>query len=135
MKRWYQPLLYLWASPNTLIGLTFIPFALLQGGRARVVRGVIEAQGGMITGILSRRFPLGVSAMAMTLGHVVWGRDQESLDYTREHERVHVGQCERWGPLFLPLYFLGSLLAMARGQNIYRDNPFEREAYSKADLL
>jgi len=133
--RWYHPLLYVWALPNTLIGLTFIPFALLQGGRAKVVRGVVEAHGGMITGILSRRFPFGVCATAMTLGHVVWGRDQESLDYTREHERVHVGQCERWGPLFLPLYFLGSLVAKLRGQNYYLDNPFEREAYEKADSL
>jgi hypothetical protein len=32
----------------------------------------------------------------MTLGHVVIARDQDLLDLTRAHERVHVRQCERW---------------------------------------
>lgn len=129
MPRWYQPLLYLWASPNTLLGLALIPFALLQGGRARVVRGVVEVHGGIITGLLRRRPPFGFCAAAMTLGHVVWGRDQECLDDTREHERVHVRQYERWGPLMLPLYFSFSLIAWLRGQHPYLDNRFEREAF------
>ncbi len=69
LSRWYQPLLYLWASPNSLLGLLLVPFALLQGGRARIVRGVLEAHGGVITWFLRQGFPLGVSAAAMTLGH------------------------------------------------------------------
>jgi hypothetical protein len=128
MKRWYQPLLYLWASPNTLLGLTVIPITLLQGGRARLVRGVVEAQGGVATALL--RYVLG--AAAVTLGHVVLGRDQQCLDDTREHERVHVRQYERWGPFFLPAYFLSSFLARLRGQHPYLDNHFEREAFDEA---
>ena len=132
--RWYQPFLYLWAAPTTLLGLTMIPFALLQGGRARVVRGVVEAHGGVITVLMQRRPPFGFGAMAVTLGHVVWGCDQRCLDATRNHERVHVRQYERWGPFFLPMYGLYSLVARFRGQNPYLDNAFEREAYGTTEI-
>ena len=67
----------------------------------------------------------------MTLGHVVLGRSLGALDDTRAHERVHVRQCERWGPLFLPAYGLASLAAALRGRNAYLDNRFEREAYGR----
>jgi hypothetical protein len=65
----------------------------------------------------------------MTLGHVVWGVDPAALDRTRAHERIHVAQYERWGPLFLPAYALSSLMAWSRGQDPYRDNRFERQAF------
>jgi hypothetical protein len=65
----------------------------------------------------------------MTLGHVVIGRDRDCLDHSRAHERIHVRQAERWGPLFIPAYLLASLFAKLRGRDAYRDNPFEREAY------
>ena len=65
----------------------------------------------------------------MTLGHVVLGKDAEALEWSRSHERVHVRQCERWGPLFLPAYGVASLVALCRGRDAYRDNAFEREAY------
>ena len=45
---------------------------------------------------------------------------------------VHVRQCERWGPLFLPAYGVASLVAWARGKRPYLDNRFEREAYDAA---
>ena len=45
---------------------------------------------------------------ALTLGHVVLGVSQAALDDTRAHERVHVAQYERWGPLFLPAYLAAS---------------------------
>jgi len=67
----------------------------------------------------------------MTLGHVVLGRDELLLDLTRDHERVHVRQCERWGPLFIPAYLLASLWVKLRGGRPYEDNPFEREAYGR----
>ncbi len=68
----------------------------------------------------------------MTLGHVVLGLNPSTLEATRAHERVHVRQCERWGPFFLPAYGLASLLAAVRGGDAYRDNRFEREAYDQA---
>ena len=50
------------------------------------------------------------------------------LEWTRRHERAHVDQYERWGPLFLPAYLMSSLTAFCRGQDYYFDNRFEREA-------
>ncbi|QDU87073.1 hypothetical protein Pla175_04280 [Pirellulimonas nuda] len=130
-----QPLLYLWAAPATLIGLSLIPIALVQGGAVRVVRGVVEAHGGVITKLLKRGLPwIGSGgAAAMTLGHVVWGCDADCLEWSRDHERVHVRQYERWGPLFIPLYLAASVAAGRRGLDPYLDNPFEREAFEETD--
>src|SRR5436190_23093279 len=92
--------LYLWSSPTTLLGLFFLHPAPLTGGRARVVDGVLEIHGGLTTFFLKNCTLLPGGASAMTLGHVVLGRNQESLDFTRPHERIHVRQCEIWGPFF-----------------------------------
>jgi hypothetical protein len=50
----------------------------------------------------------------------------------RRHERVHVRQYERWGPLFIPLYLGASAWALVNGRDPYCDNPFEREAMDDA---
>ena len=97
--------------------------------RQRVVDGVLEVHGGLVTWLLIHCTLLEGGASAMTLGHVVLGRNEQVLDVTRVHERVHVRQCERWGPLFLPAYLLASAIIFLRGGRAYRDNPFEREAY------
>jgi hypothetical protein len=124
--------IYLWTAPNTLIGLLFLPLALVSGGRARVVSGVIEISGGAVTIFLRRCTLLRGGASAMTLGHVVLGLDPLAHDLTRTHERVHVRQAERWGPLFLPAYLAASGMAWLGGKNPYRDNKFERQAYDQA---
>jgi hypothetical protein len=126
-----RALAYLWAFPTTCVGLLFVPLALIGGGSVRVVRGAIEIHGKWIAYLLRRCVPIPGGVSAMTLGHVVIGCDQRCLDSTREHERVHVRQCERWGPLFIPAYLLASVIARLRGLDAYRDNPFEREAYEK----
>ena len=115
---------YAWASPTTAVGLAAALAARLTGGRARRVSGVLEVHGGLVAPALRR-----LGASAMTLGHVVLAVDETAHDLCRDHERVHVAQCERWGPLFLPAYALASLAALLRGGDYYRDNRFEREAY------
>ena len=120
---------YVWASPNTALGLLFAPVAFASGGTVRLVTGVVEIEGRAIAWALEHLVPLSTGAEALTLGHVVLGRSVESLDLTRPHERVHVRQYERWGPLFIPAYFGSSLVAMLRGQDPYMANRFEREAY------
>ena len=128
-----RALVYLWVLPTTTLGLLFLPLALLsRRGGARVVDGVLELHGGAVTLFLRYCTLLRGGASAMTLGHVVLGRDERLLDLTREHERVHVRQCERWGPLFIPAYLLASLWVKLRGGRPYEDNPFEREAYAQA---
>ena len=121
---------YVWAgTPLTLIGLTAGTLGLLTGGRGRRVGPTVEFWGGFVGWALRRLVPLPGGANAMTCGHVILGCTDEILDRCREHEWVHVRQCERWGPLFLPAYFLSSAWVWWRGGRPYRDNPFEVEAY------
>lgn len=120
------PLGYLWALPNTVLGALCLPLVLLTGGRARVERGALEIYGGFAAWFL-RRICRG--ANAMTLGHVILGRDRDALDWARDHEHVHVGQYMRWGPFFLPAYALSSYLCWRNGMNAYFDNRFEKAAY------
>lgn len=122
-------LVYLWALPTTCMGLPFLLLAALGRGRVRLVTGVLEAHGPLIA-VLLARVPITGGASAMTLGHIVIARDADSLRHTRTHERIHVRQVERWGPLFIPAYLLASLLAALRGRDPYLDNPFERQAYT-----
>jgi hypothetical protein len=121
----------IWASPGTLLGLAAGMLGLATGGRVQRVGRVLEFHGGAVTWLLAR-LPLVGGAAAMTLGHVVLGRSRDDLEWSREHELVHVLQYERWGPLFIPAYLLCSALLWIRGKNAYLDNPFEREAYGKA---
>jgi hypothetical protein len=128
--------LYLWALPTTSLGLLALVLASAAAGLAgrvgtQVVDGVLEIHGGLITFFLRRCTLLAGGARAMTLGHVVLGVDERELEWTRSHERVHVRQCERWGPLFIPAYLLASVVAWLRGRDAYRGNPFEREAFAK----
>ena len=133
VSRMIRALAYLWAAPTTLLGLPLLILALLTGGRARVVQGAIEAHGPGAALVLKRLTPLKGGASAITLGHIIIGRDAQALERSRRHEHVHVAQCERWGPLFIPAYLLASLVACRRGGHFYRDNIFEREAFGACD--
>ena len=120
--------IYLWVLPTTAMGLPLLLAALLGGGRLRWVDGVGEASGGLARFMLRYLIPLRGGASAITFGHLVIACDQECLDWTRSHERVHVRQCERWGPLFIPAYLVAGLVTWMQGKRTYLDNPFEREA-------
>ncbi len=114
MRRWF---VYLWAFPITALGLPLAAIVVISGGKVRVVEGVLEVCGGAtdfclrrIVGLLLRG-----GASAMTLGHVVLARNSDLLLITRAHERVHVRQCERWGPLFIPAYVMRLALGVDDG--------------------
>ena len=117
---------YLWTSPTTLLGLALAALAL-PGGRWRRADGVLEASGGWLPRLL-RLAPIGGGAAAVALGHVVLAQDQAALDRTRAHERVHVRQAERWGPLFVPAYLLVAGWLLVRRRDPYLEHPFEIEA-------
>lgn len=121
---------YIWAGPTTLVGLAFALLAL-RCGRICIVDGVVEAHGSRLNWCLTHFIPIPGGAAAITLGHVVLGRDAHALGVTRQHERMHVAQYERWGPFFVPAYFAASLWAIVRGRHPYFDNAFEREAMSR----
>ena len=123
-------LLYLWAGPATLLGLIFVALAWMSRGQVRLVTGVIEVSGGLVTRFLESGLMMD-NAAAMTIGHVVIGRNESDLTWSRQHERVHVAQYERWGALMIPLYLLFSCWARLRGGHLYWDNRFEQQAYAQ----
>jgi hypothetical protein len=123
----FRAVLILWASPGSLIGITAGLLSVAGGGIIRRSDHTLECHGPLLRWMLRRR-PF--RARAMTLGHVIIACDQQCLDATRAHERVHVRQYERWGPAFLPAYLVSSAWLWLRGFDPYLDNPFEVEAYN-----
>ena len=120
---------YLWAAPVTLLGLLAGLLAYLLGATVKRRHGVIEIAGNSRTPVLrsiSRQFE------AITLGHVIVGRNHGTLTRWRSHEHVHVRQYERWGVLMPLLYLLASVRAWAEGKHFYWDNVFEVEARAMA---
>ena len=128
---WKRCVGYLWASPVTGCALCVVLLGRITGGRAGVVWGVVEIHGGLVTWCLRKGSPWFGPIAAMTLGHVILGRDGACLDHSREHEHVHVRQYERWGPFFIPAYLAASLWCWCRGFDAYFDNPFECEAFEE----
>ena len=108
-------LAYVWASPNTLLGLVF---GVVSFQRPRVADGVVlfdrHVRGFVWTLHLFRRG-------AVTYGHVILA-DRPVEGALLAHELHHVRQYERLGPLYIPLYVL---IWIFRG---YRRHPFEEAA-------
>lgn len=124
-RRALRLVVYTWAAPTTAVGLVAGALTLATRGRVQVRRGALEFHGGFARWMLERT---PIRAAAMTLGHVILGRDPKCLDTCRDHEQAHVRQVERWGPAFLPAYFAASGWAWLRGGHAYLDNWFERDA-------
>jgi len=128
VSRFISGALILWTLPWTLLGAVVGLLGLASGGGMQFHSGVLECHGGFVTWLLAR---LPVKPSALTLGHTVLGCTAAALDLTRRHERIHVRQYERWGLLFVPAYLLCSLVPWLRGEDGYRQNRFEREAFEK----
>jgi Domain of unknown function (DUF4157) len=114
-------LAYVWAGPNSLVGLAG---ALTTGKKPVRWRGVLlveDADGGLARFLRWRGFA------AITLGHVIV-TNRRLDDELLAHELAHVAQSERWGPLYYPAY----LLASVRG---YRRNPFEQAAFKTSSAV
>ena len=122
---------YVWAAPTSALGCVLVAAGIWRA-QVRVVDGVVEAQGPVLAWMLSRLTLMSGGAAALTLGHIVIARDGWALESTRSHERVHVRQCEAWGPLFVPAYIAASVWAVLRGRDVYFDNPFEVAAFQSA---
>jgi hypothetical protein len=131
LSRIWSVIRYVWAAPTTALGVVMV-LAGLWRAQVHVVDGVVEAHGPALAWLLSHLTLIPGGAAALTLGHVVIARDGWSLESSRTHERVHVRQCETWGPLFVPAYLSASLWATLRGGNFYFDNRFEVEAFHAA---
>jgi hypothetical protein len=108
-------LAYVWASPNTLIGLIL---GLLTFQRPRTACGILLFDGP----------PRGFTAAlrwfrrsAITYGHVVLS-NRPVQGTLLAHELHHVWQYERLGPLYIPIYVLVWVFTG------YRRHPFELAA-------
>ena len=108
-------LAYVWTSPNTLLGLLL---GLLAFQRPRRTEGILvfdsHVRGSTWALRLFRR-------SAITYGHVVLS-SRPVAGSLLVHELHHVGQYERLGPLYIPLYVLIWLFTG------YRGHPFEEAA-------
>ena len=124
----WRVLALLWAGPGTLAGLVLLALARLTGGAAIGREGTLEAHGGALVPLMRRLGGRARVVEALALGHVVLARDAARLEEHRAHERVHVRQWERWGPLFPPAYLALALWALLRGRDPYLANRFERDA-------
>ncbi|MEZ6153574.1 MAG: hypothetical protein R3C09_26035 [Pirellulaceae bacterium] len=127
----WKCLLVLWVGPYSLLGMCIGSLGMLLGGRGRYRDGAFEFYEGF-TAWFVRRLPTGPTTAGFTLGHVILGQTSEGLEIVGKHERVHVRQFERWGPLMGPAYLGASAWLWLCGRDAYRDNPFEIEAYREA---
>jgi hypothetical protein len=115
-----RALAYVWASPNTLLGLLF---GLLSFQAPRSAEGILVFDGparGFLWGL--RLF----NRAAITYGHVVLA-NRPLEGSLLAHELHHVWQYERLGPLYIPIYVVVWLFTG------YRRHPFEMAArYAEA---
>jgi hypothetical protein len=105
----------------------------LRGGQIERRNGVVLVTGGQVPFLL-RGFRNLSGGAAMTLGHVIFARDQQCLNKSLNHELVHVRQFERWGPFCLPASWAIALWLRLRGFDPYLDHPFEREAFRSSSI-
>jgi hypothetical protein len=115
---------WLWPAPWTAFGLLAGALMCLGGARVRRRDGCVEFLGGAF----GRAVAAHGRFAAMTLGHVILATSQEQAEHLGAHERVHVRQYERWGPLFVPAYLVAGGWQWLCGRCAYADNPFERAA-------
>ena len=110
-----------WSAPTTFVGILA---ALASASLPSPSNGILlsTSSRGFARWFLSRR-----GYCAITLGHLVIMTPDAPPEII-SHERVHVRQCEHWGPFFIPAYLLATLAIRIRGGNPYWDNPFEVEA-------
>jgi hypothetical protein len=127
VKQLLGPAKLLWASPCSLVGLAFAAVTLLSGGKARWSAGALEVtyrERQVSCGELARKLPV----RGIVFGHVILAVTDEELAIIGAHERVHVQQYERWGPLFFPAYVLSSVWQLIQGRSPYWHNGFEVQA-------
>ena len=116
-----------WALPCSLVGVLLALVPLAFGGRAKVVAGALEVtyrQRLASCGKLALRLPF----RGIVFGHVILVVTRSELQSIGPHERVHVQQYERWGPLFFFAYSASSFWQLLRGRSAYWDNHFEVQA-------
>ncbi len=125
---------FLWASPCSAIGIVLAGIALALGGRAKWSAGALEVtyrHSLASCGNLAGRLPF----RGIVFGHVILAVTGEELRTIGPHERVHVEQYERWGPLFFLAYGASSLWQLINGRSAYWHNYFEVQARERSNQV
>lgn len=110
---------FLWAAPNTILG---IGLGFLLFDRPKRLHQAVIFEGSALLQYL------GVPPAAITLGHVILAT-RHMPPQILAHELIHVRQYECWGPLLIPAWLVGLLVGAVRTRQPYLGNPFEREAF------
>ena len=106
----------LWAAPCSAVGLLFAAISLSLGGKGVWRHGALEVtyrRNQASWGKLAHALPF----RDIVFGHVILAVTEEELFRIGPHERVHVEQYERWGPLFFLAYPLSSLWEILHGRS------------------
>lgn len=118
--------------PGDLLGLTVMRGCGIAASTRRVDAGDVTAV--LIedsrVGRWFRAHPIPIRAQ--TLGRHVFALGPLEDDILA-HECEHIRQWERFGPLYLPLYFGSSAVEFLRGGRPYWDNAFEVAARVQAE--
>jgi hypothetical protein len=122
---------FIWSLPLGALGvLGALLFRLLGWGQLRLSDGALEiiARGPLARWMANNHWA------AFTLGWTIiyWQEEFANHPSIRRHEREHIRQFLRFGPLMAVLYPLAGLLAAVGGGHFYRDNPFEKAARDAA---
>ena len=129
---WLQSAKLLWAAPCSVPGLVFAALILWSGGKAKWSSGALEVtyrNHHASCGPLARKLPF----RGIVFGHVILAVTRDELQTIGAHERVHVQQYERWGPLFFVAYSASSLWQLLHARDPYWYNHFEIQARELGD--
>jgi hypothetical protein len=128
---WLKFAKLIWAAPCSAVGLLLAVVPLSLGGKAVCRHGALEVT------YRQRQASCGKLALALpfrgiVFGHVILAVTEEELCHMGPHERVHIEQYERWGPLFFLAYGMSSLWQLLRGRSPYWCNHFEIQARERS---
>jgi hypothetical protein len=121
----------IWAAPCSAVGLFLALVPLALGGQAVWRQGALEVtyrQRQASCGKLAQTLPF----RGIVFGHVILAVTHEELCRIGPHERVHVEQYERWGPIFFLAYPLSGLWQLFHGRSPYWYNYFEVQARQRS---
>jgi hypothetical protein len=129
---WLKVAKLLWALPCSAVGLLLAAIPLGLGGSAKWWAGALEVTyrpGQANCGSLARRLPF----RAIVFGHVIIAVTRQELVVLGPHERIHVEQYERWGPIFFLAYPAASVWQLFKGRSPYWHNYFEVQARQRSN--
>lgn len=122
----------LWAAPCSTVGLALTAVLLVIGAKARWASGALEVTyRHSLAGCGTRARNL--NCRGIVFGHVILAVTREELRSIGAHERVHVEQYERWGPLLFFAYGASSLWQFVNRRSPYWHNHFEVQARERSN--